>query len=193
MTSIPQSKDLPLYQGLLGAAWWQLAPVVQCAHRAADQIDSAGRFDITHGSGVLARLLVHWMGMPPAGHGVPTRLRRLRVQDGEQWNRTFGKFRLQSTQYARDTRLLAECFGRLEIRFRLEVRSGGICYCQCGAAVRVGSLWLPLPLWLSPRVAGEEMPGQTSNQTRVRVTVQLPLVGRALEYEGQMQTQEIPT
>lgn len=193
MTATSQTKDLPLYQRLLGARWWQLAPAVQCAHRAGDQIDSAGRFDITHGSGVLARLLVHWMRVPAAGHAVPTQLRRVHVQEGEQWNRMFGDFPLQSTQCALDGQLLAERFGRLELRFRLEVCCGGIRYCQCGAAIRGGWLSLRLPVWIIPRVTAEEMPAETPHQTRVRVKVRLPVVGTILEYQGQMQTQEMST
>jgi hypothetical protein len=135
--------------------------------------------------------MVRLTPVPPAGRDVPTRLRVVRRDQSEQWTRTFGKFPLQSIQYARDTRLLAERFVRLEFHFRLEVRSGGICYCQSRTLVRVGCWWLPLPVWLSPRVVAEEMPGQSPDQTRVRVTIKLPLVGMLLDYQGQMETQEI--
>jgi hypothetical protein len=120
-------------------------------------------------------------------------LRTLCRDQREQWYRTFGTFPLQSIQYVRGPRLLAERFGRVEFRFRLEVRSGGIMYCQSRAAMQVGCWWLPLPVWLSPQVAAEEMPGQTPHQTRVHVTVRLPLAGMLLEYQGQMETQDIPT
>jgi hypothetical protein len=192
MTSLPRSKDSSLCEDLLGAAWSHLAPEVKRIHQATDEADTVGQFEIVHGSNVLARLLAKWTGMPPAGHAVPTRLRRRCVEGGEQWDRTFGDFRLQSTQYVVAPRVLGERFGRLEFRFRLEVRSSGICYCQCGTAVRVGRMSLSLPGWLSPRVAGEEMPTPASHQVRVRVTVHLPLVGALLEYTGQINTQEIP-
>jgi len=190
MTSAPPPKDLPLYERLLGPAWPQLSPAIQRAHHVTEQLDSAGHFDIIRGCGFLARLLLPWMGMPPAGQNVPTRLRMLRRGECEEWLRSFGEFPLNSIQHIHTRSVLAERFGRFEVRFRVEVRSGGICYRQCRGAVRLIGCWLPLPMWLSTRIDAAETPGQAPNRTRVHVTVRLPLAGLLLEYRGEMETQE---
>ncbi len=187
-----ESQNTPLYQQLLGPAWADLAPAVQHAHRAGSQIDSIGSFDITHGPSRLARWLVHPLGLPPEGQNVPTHLHISSNNSQEHWSRSFGNFSLQTLQYLHSDRLLAECFGKLEFLFQLEVHAGGISFRQHRAAIRLGSLRLPLLSWLSPKIVAEEMPGTTEHQTCVHVTVRLPLLGMLIDYQGQMQSPEVP-
>jgi hypothetical protein len=191
MTFVFQPDDVPLYQAILGPKWVQLAPSVQRAHRAGLEVKSVGTFNVTHARGWLARWLASLIGLPPASRGIPTRLHVRRHEQFEQWDRTFGKFAFQTTQHRRG-HILVERFGRLEFHFRLDVRGGGICYHQCGAAARIGSSWTPLPAWVCPRIAADEMPGETADQTRVHVTIRIPIIGALMDYQGQMRSQEAP-
>jgi len=178
---------------LLGPAWADLAPAVQRAHRTGSQIDASGSFDITHGSSRLARWLARPLGLPPSGLNIATRLHINSKNSQEQWSRNFSSFSLQTLQYLHDNRLLAECFGKLEFLFQLEVHTGGIHFRQRRAALCLGRWRLPLFPWLSPQIVAEEMPGKTEHQTCVHVSVRLPLVGMLIDYRGQMQFPEVPT
>jgi Domain of unknown function (DUF4166) len=183
---------MPLYQQLLGPAWVDLAPAVQRAHQSNPQIDRVGSFNITHGPGRLARLLVYLLRLPPAAQNVPTSLHVKSNNSHEHWSRTFGNFSLQTLQYSHDNHLLAERFGKLEFLFQLEVRAGGICFRQRRAAICLGRLRLPLLPSLSPKIFAEETPGKSENQTCVHVTVRLPLLGMLIDYQGQMHSPEVP-
>lgn len=180
-----------LYEILLGEVWASAAPVIQRAHPRELPIERSGSFDITHGRSFLTRFLARWSKLPAAGTAVPTRLRAERKGSYEIWHRTFGSFALESTQRVPCAGTLVERFGKIELRFKVEARDGGIHFCQTRAAICIGRCRLPLPAWLGPRVDAQEMPGNSEYQTRVRVTVRLPLVGLLIDYQGQIEQPEI--
>ena len=175
-----------LYEILLGEVWASAAPVVQRAHPRELPIERIGHFDITHGRGFLPRLLARRSKLPAAGRAVPTQLRVERKGRCEIWSRTFSSFPLQSTQHVPCAGTLVECFGRIEFRFKVQASDGGIYFRQARVALCIGRCKLPLPASLGPRVDAQEMSGETENQTRVRVTVRLPIVGLLIDYHGQI-------
>ena len=81
---------------------------------------------------------------------------------------------------------MAEQAGLTELRFRLEVRDGGLIYHPAGAALRLGWLRIPLPRWLAPTVTALESPAEAPGQTVVSVRVSLPILGLLISYEGLM-------
>jgi len=180
-----------LYEMLLGESWSNVASAVQRAHPRELPIERIGSFDITHGCGFLAWILGRFSKLPAAGRAVPTRLRVERVGNCEIWHRTFGTFPLESTQHVPCAGVLVEHFGSLIFRFKVQVRDGGIHFQQTRVSIRVGRCELPLPSWLGPRVDAQEMPEETENQTRVRVTVRLPIVGLLIDYQGRIEQPEI--
>jgi len=182
---------ISLYEMLLGESWSKVATAVQRAHPRELPIERIGHFDITHGRGFLARFLARWSKFPQAGKAVPTRLRVERVGSYEIWHRKFGTFPLESTQLVPCAGVLVERFGNIEFRFKVQVRDGGIHFHQTRASIFVGRCKLPLPAWLGPRVEAQEMPGEMEYQTRVRVTVRLPIVGLLVDYKGLMERQEV--
>lgn len=97
---------------------------------------------------------------------------------------------LVSEQYESLGGLLAERFGLLDIRFRLEVVDHALCFHQAGAALSVGPLRVPLPRWLVPQVTAREwaLPGQRCVQ--VAVSMHVPLAGLLLAYEGSIEIEE---
>lgn len=180
-----------LYEILLGDAWQKVAPGIQNAHPREMPVERDGSFDITHGRSCLARLLARWSKLPGAGRAVPTRLRVERVGSFEIWHRKFGTFPLESTQHVPCAGVLVERFGNIEFRFKVQVRDGGIHFQQTRVSLRVGRCKLPVRSWLGPRVEAQELPGEMEYQTRVRVTVRLPIVGLLVDYKGLMERQEV--
>lgn len=181
---------ISLYEMLLGKSWSNVAPAIQNAHPQEMPVERDGWFDITHGRSWLARLLAHWSKLPASGRAVPTRLRVERTGNCEIWRRNFGSFPLESTQHTPCERMLIERFGRIEFRFKVQVRNGGMHFHQTRVSIVVGPCKLLLPARLGPRVDAQEMPGDSEYETRVRVTVRLPIVGLLIDYQGQMGPQE---
>jgi Domain of unknown function (DUF4166) len=122
--------------------------------------------------------------LPAAGEAVDVRLQVTVQEEGEEWRRTFAGHPMVSMQYDRGAGLLVERMGIMEIRFRLEVVGGALNYRLAGAALRFGSLRVPLPYRLSPRVTAWERAAGDMNQIHVSVNVTLPLLGRLIAYDG---------
>jgi len=171
LDGLAATETTSLYEMLLGESCSNVASAIQRAHPRELPIERSGHFDITHGRGFLARFLARWLKLPLAGTAVPTQLRVERKESCEIWRRKFGSFPLESTQHVPCAGRLFERFGKIEFRFKVDARDGGIRFHQIRAAICVGRCKLPLPAWLGPRVDAQEMPGETENQTRVRVTV----------------------
>jgi hypothetical protein len=124
--------------------------------------------------------------LPEEGEAVDVRLQVTERDNGEEWRRTFAGHPLVSMQYDRVDGLLVERMGITEMRFRLEVIGGALSYQTVSVALRFGSLPVPLPYWLSPRVTAWEKAVDNMNQIHVSVTVNLPLMGRLIAYDGML-------
>src|SRR5581483_1958426 len=180
----------PLYLRLTGPAWADLSEPVRQFHSIADGWRGIGRFTISRGSRLPARLLAWLLRLPAAGTEVPTRLEVTPRRDGERWHRTFGGRPFVTVQREMAGQVLAEEHGLIEMRFRLEVSDHALCYHQIGTALRLGPLRVRLPRWLSPQITGREwaLAGEPGVRAAVRVTV--PLVGLLIAYEGSIEKEE---
>ena len=178
---------MSLYRHLLRDQWHAVAPAIQRMHAHDAPVNASGRFRIRHGACWIARALVRLAGLPPAAEDVPTRLTITPTGNGETWLRSFHGARLVSIQRALSPGVLAERFGRLELRFRLEVLDGGIVYRQSGAAFCIGRFRLPLPHWLAPQISAWERPSEHRGCADVSVVVSAPLTGFLIAYEGSME------
>ena len=112
------------------------------------------------------------------------RLQVTAQEDGEEWRRTFAGRPLVSMQSARGAGLMVERLGVMEILMRLEVVGGALSYQTGSAALRLGSLRIPLPDRLGPHVTAWEKAVGDTNQIHVSVDVTLPLLGRLIAYDG---------
>jgi hypothetical protein len=178
-----------LYPRIAGPDWLRVNEVVRAAHldEQNGRLCARGAFTIRHGESCLARLLVRAARMPAEGDDVETRLVIVREREGEQWCRTFAGQEMTTIQYARPGPVLAERFGVLELRFRLEIEDGAVVYRQIGACLRLGRLCVPIPRRFSPQVAAREEPAGLPDRTRVTVDVSLPLVGPLIRYAGEIE------
>ena len=150
-------------------------------------MEFSGTFRVEHGRGWIAKALARLSRLPPAGANVETHL--LIRADGQHthWRRSFAGHPFCTTQWFDGPSYVVERWGPIELRFHLIVREGGLRYEQAGAALHAGPLRLPLPRWLAPRVEASEWPLEFE-RVGVRVSVALPLAGRLLAYEGEVQT-----
>ncbi|HZJ15664.1 MAG TPA: DUF4166 domain-containing protein [Chthoniobacteraceae bacterium] len=175
----------PTAQLLPGEICAQLAEPLQRAH--CTDVEFRGAFRVEHGRGWLARLLARLSRLPSAGANIETHL--LITADGPHthWRRSFAGRTFCTTQWFDGSSCVVERWGPIQLRFRLIVREDELRYEQAGAALHVGPLRMPLPRWLAPRVEASEWPLECK-RVGVRVSVTLPLVGRLLAYEGEVQT-----
>ena len=122
--------------------------------------------------------------MPAAGEAVDVRLQVTAREGAEEWRRTFAGRPLVSAQSDRGAGLLVERMGIVETGLRLEAVGGALNYQTASVALRLGSLRIPLPYWLSPRVTARERAAGDTNQIHVSVYVTVPLLGRLIAYDG---------
>jgi hypothetical protein len=172
----------PLYMRILGDSWAQLGAPVRALHATSSIVRAQGYLRIEHGRQV-ARLVARMLRLPPPTAAAETRLTVTARGDGEQWQRTFAGRRLDTRQYESSRSELAERFGMLEFRFRLDVSDGRLLYVQREAAVLCGPARLRIPASWAPRVEARETPAGPK-RVNVEVHVCLPGVGPLIAYHG---------
>lgn len=173
-----------LYPKLLGASWPDLDVAIQRLHNLDGIVHAAGVFQVRHGNNKLARMLARLARLPAAGKAVDIQLQVSAQEEGEEWRRTFAGSPLMSMQSDCGAGLLVERMGIVELRFRLEAAGGALNYQTVSAALRLGSLRIPLPRRLSPCVTASERAVSDMNQIHVSVGVTFSLIGRLITYDG---------
>ena len=182
---------MALYPRLVGHAWAEIDASVQHWHNATHQVQGTGLFTIRHGQGGLARFLVWLLRLPTSGEALATRLVILRHPWGETWSRTFAGKALTTVQYQCGAALLAERLGCLEFRFRLRVIEQALDFWHTGTAGVLGPLRVPLPRWVSPRIAAREWAGLEEGSLQVAVRISLPFTGLLMAYEGCLKREDL--
>jgi hypothetical protein len=177
----PATSTLPLYQRLLGDAWFTLPEPVRTMHDLRSELVAEGMADVARGNNVFARLIGSLFGFPPAGHDVPVKV-HFRPQNGrEVWERSFASSRFRSVHEAgtgRFDRLLRERFGPFAFGLALVVDQS-----RMRLVVRRWTfLGVPLPLALAPR--GESYEHADGGRFNFHVEIDLPLIGRLAAYRG---------
>ncbi len=178
--------SLNLYEAILGNAWLSLPEAVRTAHDPG--FERRGRFRVTHGSRLLARIVLAVSGLPAESDFAETRL-RIHDREGRQvWERHFDGDHLRTEQWTERDGLLHEQFGFLEISFELSVERASLRYLQRNVWLRLGGLRVPLPQVCAPRVTADESGG--ANRVNVVVEVQFPVACLLIRYEGFLELEE---
>jgi hypothetical protein len=152
-------------------------------HSPEPAIHARGRLRIAHGRSSLARFMARALRLPRASDAADTTLVVTSGADGERWHRTFDDRRLDTRQYAAGTLVLAERFGILEFRFRLDVVDGSLCFRQIEAAFRLGAARVRLPAGWAPSIEAREDPAG-ARHVSIEVRVTIPSLGPVLAYDG---------
>jgi hypothetical protein len=173
-----------LYQTLLGDSWSDLNVAVRRLHDSGETVRAVGIFRVRHGSNWLARAMARLGRLPAAGEAVDVWLQVTAREGAEEWRRTFAGRPLVSAQSNRGSGLLVERMGIMETWFRLEAVGGALKYQTVSVALRLGSLRVPLPFWLSPYFTAWEKAVDDTNQIHISVDVTVPLLGRLIAYDG---------
>lgn len=180
-----------LYERLAGPDWERLDPAVRSLHVTRGVVRASGVFEVRHSDHLTARMLAWLLRMPAPGEAVPVRLMVTPTVRGETWARVFRLRRLVSIQYAGPDGLLAERFGSIEFNFQLSAVDGELRYANRLTRLALGSLRLPVPGWIGPRVeAVERAADGRSGRTWVSVSVALPVIGTLIHYQGELQAEE---
>jgi hypothetical protein len=177
-----------LYPKLLGAAWHALDPAVQRIHTDPAATHAEGVFQVSRAPGALMWRILDAAQVPPASNATEVHLAVCHRGLVERWHRAFGSLPLVTLQTEAPGGLLAERIGILEFRFRLVVKHGALLFRQEGFAIRLGPFRVPLPEWLSIKIAGREGPAGgpdgASDLTTVDVRVTAPTGSLLFAYRG---------
>jgi len=168
---------------VLGSSWTRIAPAIRHVHSTGSVLHLRGRLRIERGGHRGARFLAWVLRLPQPSGAADTRVTITERDGGELWERTFNGRRLDTRQYASGDGDLAERFGVLEFRFRLDESGGSLLYAQREASLRCGRARARIPASWAPRVEAREDPAGPS-RISVRVGVAIPLVGSLLTYHG---------
>lgn len=180
---VGQAGGTGLYMQVMGESWIQIAEPVRCAHETDSILRAHGHVRVERGHHYFSRVLGRLLRLPHPTAAADTRLTVTSRAGGERWERRFNGRRLETWQYQSNAGELAERFGVLEFRFRLDAACGSLLYVQREAALRCGSLRLRIPGAWAPRVEAREDPAG-SKRIKVDVRVFLPGVGPLISYAG---------
>ncbi|MBC8064517.1 MAG: DUF4166 domain-containing protein [Chlorobia bacterium] len=170
------------YQTLIGAAWEGLPAGLRLSHQVPLRaIGNLNVFRATRGlAGIMSRLLL----LPPAGENVRVSLVIEQTDHGIQWNRTFGKEKVD-TRHTFQRGFFFEHMGPFALQFRLEVLQDSILIQQLG----ITAFGLPLPRWIGPRVTGKVTPGLDEARWHIDVQIRHDWFGDVCRYHGIMRAE----
>jgi hypothetical protein len=173
----------------MGDSWARLAEPVRLAHDTHSVTHGYGRLRVEHGRHLAARVLARALRLPRPSIAADTRLTVTARHGVEYWQRMIDGRPFNTSQCHANAFGLAERFGLLELRFRLEEAAGSLVYVHRSVALRAGPLRLAIPAWCAPRVEAREGPaGPTA--VRVSVRINLPVIGLLIAYDGRIDIQE---
>jgi uncharacterized protein DUF4166/saccharopine dehydrogenase-like protein len=175
------SPDAPLYRKILGEAFDQLPPRLRALHDFQGQQVWPGKSIVTRGKGTIAHLLAKVFGFPSSAAGTDVEVTLTSGKTEETWQRKFGDKTFSSRQSegkGRNTSLLVEKFGPVSVSLALVVQDD-----RLNLVPRRWSFWgIPLPKFLLP--TGKSFEAEKEGLFHFNVTIQAPLVGLIVAYQG---------
>lgn len=170
--------SVSLFQRILGADFFHLAPAVKALHIEQGDFTYTGRVNVERGTGVLSRLCGAFARLAPEMQDALMTVRFTTRRDKEVWRRDFNGSPLISTLKLKEG-MLFERMGMISFRFYL-YRVGKELH-WVGRSARVFGV-LPLPKsWLEHVRCTES---EQDERYHFCVDAQLPIVGRLVRYEG---------
>jgi len=176
------------FERLLGPALERLPVPVRRVHSLRAPLATAGRAEITAASGLLARFICWFAGLPRPGSDVDVFVTFAPTETaGEHWDRKFADRRYASTMElgnGRDQGLLIEHFGLFDLCFQLSPLPEGLAWSLAGWRC----LGIPLPRWSVPQINCVE--SADGERYTFDIDVTFPLVGWLMHYRGWLLPQD---
>lgn len=181
-----------MYRRILGDAYDRLPPLVRAMHEVESRHTARGRGRVSRGIGLARNLMADFLGMPPEARDIPVETTFSLAQGAETITRNYNGAILITRQAmvpvnaaeAGSPALLLEKFGPVALFIRLEGSEEGITF----HLQRCSLLGLPLPRMFLPRLVARER--ERGGKYHYFVRIELPLVGKLIEYEGLLQLQK---
>lgn len=177
------TRDLPLFQRLLGQSWEQLPQAIRRLHSVTGVSTFSGECTVERGSNPLAQIVARVAGFPTAGARQKIMLQLSPEAAGERWTRNvagreFSSLLRLSRSSAAGVPLLQEQLGVVAVDMEVAVADETLKYVVCHWYL----LGIPLPLWLGPQSTARE----STEDGRVRFDVEIRhiLIGLIVGYHG---------
>lgn len=174
---------------VLGEAWDRLHPAVQQLHlqHGEAELIGHGALDVRHGTNPFCRLMAWALRLPRAGRNVRTRLRVVRTESGEAWERHFRGVPFFTMQEPGEDSTFTEIIGPIALRMKLVVEDGCLLYQPVHASFKMGRLSIPIPRWCYSSSYAREMACPGSDEPSMIVSMSIPFLGLLVQYFGSMQ------
>lgn len=171
--------SITLFQRLLGAEFFHLAPAIKALHGRSGEFRYAGRANVRRGRGLSKALLARMLRLPPGMEDAPIVIRFSARPEVESWQRGFGSASMQTKLLARDG-LLKERLGPCTFDYRL-VRVGK----ELAWTVERARLFgiIPVPAKMFDGVRCRESQDEAGRYCFF-VEARLPMLGLLVGYEG---------
>lgn len=161
----------------LGEKYSDLAGLVKQAHTGHIRLE--GNVYVRHGNG-LAKLFARVLKLPPAGESLRLVVNGYHEVDQMRWQREFEGHRMQSC-FRLKGEYLVENMGPVKLWMKLGVDQGVLEYHLSKA-----SLWgITIPRIFAPRLNAYEK--EVDHHYVFGVRIDLPILGKLIEYSGQLQ------
>ncbi|MBS0199724.1 MAG: DUF4166 domain-containing protein [Proteobacteria bacterium] len=171
--------SITLFQRLLGAEFYHLAPAIKALHGRRGEFRYAGIASVRRGRGLPKALLARIARLPPAMEDAPIAIRFSAGSEGETWQRRFGSASMQTHARIRDG-LLMERLGPCTFGYRL-VRVGKELAWTVERARLFGIIPLPAKLFDGVRCRESQ---DDAGRYCFFVEARLPVLGLLIRYEG---------
>jgi hypothetical protein len=166
-----------LYARILGASYERLSPILKSIHDTRASKRYVGRCDIRGGSGLIARLIARFAGLPVEKNNVPVEVTILSEGRGEGWTRMFGTQRMRS-RLLDSNRRLQERLGPIVLTFELTAEVERIVWSLHTARLAL----VPLPIsWLLICAATESV---ANGRYCFDVSARVRGIGLIVHYQG---------
>ena len=169
----------PLFKRLLGDAYEELPRPVRALHDAPDTTVFRGTGSVLRG-GFISSIMGFFASLPGAQDNAPLNVTIEKHGANEVWRRDFAGDVMVS-ELSERAGYLSEKLGPLRFGFALNVEHDAIVW----RVHFVSMLGIPLPAALFGDVSAREL--ANGDFYRFEVLASLPLVGRLIEYRGELQ------
>ena len=160
----------------VGENFQHLHPVVRQAH--IGDIKLSGNVRVSRGN-FLATILCQILGMPKSSERVLLTVDGRHTDDAMIWNRRFGDVEMIS-HFELDGDFFVENMGPIKLWMTLKNKNGELIY----TLEKSQFLFIPLPKFLSPTLSAFE--SENDGKYIFSVRVGLPVIGKLIEYSGEL-------